>query len=404
VQLSILSQGEELLGGETVDTNSAWLAARATELGFAPRRMVTARDSVEDIVWALEASAAASEVILCTGGLGPTVDDLTAEAVSDWANLPLRQDPEALAQIEARYAHWNRVMDATNTKQADLPEGAEILPNPMGTAPGFYVRKGEHHLFCMPGVPREMKPMFLEQVANKLAKIRNSDPPILHRIRTIGVPESRLQKVLGQIALAPARLGFRSHIPEVIVKLMFSPDTPAAIQEARIDTVVEAIGRGVYSVNGGDLAEVVGERLVAKGDTLALAESCTGGQLSAWIASVPGASRYLLEGIVAYANEAKIRSCGVIPSDLESHGAVSEQVARQLAEGIRARAGASWGIGITGIAGPGGGSADKPVGTVHIAVAGAAQTVHHRFRIPGDRAQITSRAAGMALSMLLEEL
>ncbi len=246
--------------------------------------------------------------------------------------------------------------------------------------------------------------MFLNHVGPWLDSLREGDAPTVHHIRTIGVAESQLAQMLGDLDLSPARLGFRCHMPEVIVKLVFPPDTPAQLRKQRLCEVIEAIPRGVYSVDGGDLAEVIGEALAERGQTLALAESCTTGGLAAWIGSVPGASRYLLEGAVVYANQAKTRTCGVSEADLQESGAVSEPVARQLACGIRKRAGATWGIGITGVAGPGGGTEQKPVGTVHIAVAGPHEVVHHRFRIPGDRAQIAGRSAGMALGMLFEQL
>ena len=401
VRIAIVSQGEEILGGKTVDTNAAWLAEQSIDAGHPTRRMVTAGDQVQDILWALQEAAKVSDVILCTGGLGPTSDDLTAEAVAQWAQVPIERRADALAQIEARYAQWGRTMIPNNAKQADLPQGSRILPNALGTAPGFAIDVAGKTLYCMPGVPREMRPMFLNHVLPSMAQ---GHPPIIHRIRTIGVPESHLQQTLGPMDLGPCTLGFRSHSPEVIVKLVYEPDTPEAIRSRHVAQAVAAIGRGVYTVDGGDLAEVLSERLVARGETLALAESCTSGQVSAWVGSVPGASRYLIEGAVVYANEAKMRSCGVSAEDLTAHGAVSEPVARQLAQGIRQRAQTTWGVGITGIAGPGGGSEDKPVGTVHIAIAGPDVDVHQRYRIPGNRAQITLRAAGMALGLLLEQL
>jgi molybdenum cofactor synthesis domain-containing protein len=261
VQLAIVSQGEELLGGETVDTNSAWLAAQSSDLGIPTRRMVTAGDSIEDICWALGEAAEAADVILCTGGLGPTQDDLTAQAVARWAGISLERRPDALAQIEELFARWDRKMDPINAKQADLPQGALILPNPMGTAPGFSLQHSGVHLFCMPGVPREMRPMFTDHVAARLSKLQTGAPPITHRIRTIGIPESRLQQLLGPLDLESATLGFRSHLPEVIVKLVFPPNTPEPMRTTQIDAAVAAIGRGVYSVDGGDLAQTVGQRL-----------------------------------------------------------------------------------------------------------------------------------------------
>jgi nicotinamide-nucleotide amidase len=404
VQLAIVSQGEELLSGETVDTNSAWLAERCAELGHPVRRMVTAGDSIEDICWALQAAADAADVVLCTGGIGPTCDDLTAQAVAEWCDAELERRDDALELIKARYAAWDRPMDPANTKQADLPAGAQLLPNARGTAPGFSIINGATTLFCMPGVPFEMREMFQIRVQPALAQLGEASPPIIHRIRTIGRSESHLQSLLGSMELSPATLGFQSKTPEVIVKLSFPAHGELQLRQSILQQAITQIGTGVYSVDGGDLAAILGERLVARSETIALAESCTAGQIASWIGSVPGASRYLIEGAVVYANAAKIRSCGVRPEDIAAHGAVSEPVARQLAEGIRERAQTTWGLGITGIAGPSGGTEDKPVGTVHIAVAGPDCTIHRRLRVPGDRVQITARATGLAIGLLLEQL
>jgi nicotinamide-nucleotide amidase len=246
--------------------------------------------------------------------------------------------------------------------------------------------------------------MFQIRVQPALAQLGEASPPIIHRIRTIGRSESHLQSLLGSMELSPATLGFQSKTPEVIVKLSFPAHSELQLRQSVLQQAITQIGTGVYSVDGGDLAAILGERLVARSETIALAESCTAGQIASWIGSVPGASRYLIEGAVVYANAAKIRSCGVRPEDIAAHGAVSEPVARQLAEGIRERAQTTWGLGITGIAGPGGGTEDKPVGTVHVAVAGPDCTIYRRLRVPGDRAQITARATGLAIGLLLEQL
>jgi nicotinamide-nucleotide amidase len=401
-RVAIISQGEELLTGETVDTNSAWLAEQCWALGVPVVRMVTAGDARAEIVWALEATASVAGLVICTGGLGPTNDDLTVESVAAWAGVSVVQDSTALAQVVARFAARSRSMSPANTKQANMPTGAEVLENRWGTAPGFSITHSGAYVICVPGVPTEMRHMFHAHIAPLLLGSQGGDAPHLHRIRTIGVGESRLQDRLNGVDLGGAELGFRAHLPEVQVKLRFAADVHQSHREAVVAAVVAAIGRGVYTVDGGDLPTEVGLRLTAAHATVAVAESCTAGTLTAWLGGVPGASRYLIEGAVVYANAAKIRSCGVSEAAITQHGAVSEAVARQLAEGIRGRAGSTYGIGITGIAGPDGGTPEKPVGTVHIAVAGPARTDHHRFGFPGTRSQITQRAAGLALSMLLE--
>jgi nicotinamide-nucleotide amidase len=404
MRVAIVSQGEELLTGETVDTNSAWLADRCWALGGPVRRMVTAGDQVADICWALGAAADVADLVICTGGLGPTGDDLTAEAVAAWMSCPLHTDPEAMAQVAARFAAWGRPMSPSNRKQAQVPVGATVLENLWGTAPGFSVSAQLCEVVCLPGIPSEMREMFAAHVEPLIARLRADAPPTLHRIRTIGIGESRLQDRLSDVDIGTAVLGFRSHLPEVQVKLRFPAVVPESERADVVRRVVAAIGRGVYNVDGGDLAEELGIRLVAGGHTIALAESCTAGGLAAWLATVPGSSRYLLEGAVVYSNEAKIRACGVPDATISQHGAVSEPVARALALGIQARAGTTLGVGITGVAGPGGGSDENPVGTVHIAVAGPDRVEHHRFRLPGGRQQVTRRAAGLAINMVLEML
>jgi nicotinamide-nucleotide amidase len=394
----LISTGEELLTGETVDTNSAWLAASLWEHGIGVRRMVTAGDDLEGLVWAITTAAASGASVICTGGLGPTEDDRTAEAVAGWAGCERVEHAEALSQIVARYQARGQGVSAANRKQAFLPKGATVLENRWGSAPAFSVAHEGTRIFCLPGVPVEMRRIF---EAHVLSELKVGQGPITHRVRTFGVAESRLQTMLGTLDLGGAELGFRAHIPEVQIKLRFEADVSSTSREAVLSSVTDMLGQAVFSVDGGDLAETAVARLSAAGQTLALAESCTAGMLSSWIGDVPGASSVLMEGIVVYENAAKTRAAGVEQALLISHGAVSEPVARGLAEGIQARSGTTWGIGITGIAGPGGGTEDKPRGTVHIAVAGPMGTVHRHAIIPGTRAQVRKRAAGAALALLL---
>ena len=398
-RVALISTGEELLTGETVDTNSAWLAASLWDHGLIVRRMLTAGDDLEGLNWALSAAGDVADLVICTGGLGPTEDDRTAEAVAAWAGQSLVENREALSQIEARYRARGREVSAANRKQALLPAEAVVLGNRWGSAPAFAVQRGGTQIFCLPGVPVEMRKIFEAHLSPQLVV---DDPPTLVRIRTFGVAESRLQAMMAKLDLGAADLGFRAHIPEVQIKLRFGPQVPEEDRSAVTATVCGALGDAVFSVDGGDLASTVIERLTSAGQTVALAESCTAGMISAWLADVAGASAVLMESAVVYSNAAKTRAVGVDADLILTHGAVSEPVARALAEGMRARAGTTWGIGVTGIAGPGGGTEAKPRGTVHIAVAGPDGTVHQHAVIPGTRAQVRRRAAGAALALLLK--
>jgi nicotinamide-nucleotide amidase len=394
----ILSTGEELLTGETVDTNSAWLAASLWGLGAQVRSMLTAGDDMLGLVRAIRTACEHGSVVICTGGLGPTDDDRTAQAVAAWAGLGLSESTEAMTQIESRYRSLGREVSAANRKQAMLPDGAIVLENRWGTAPGFSVGHNDSTIFCLPGVPMEMRHMFKAHIA---ALLSTSESPTLVRMRTFGVAESRLQTMMNGLDLGGADLGFRAHIPEVQIKLRFPTGTSADAQRRVVGRVSDVLGESLYSVDGGDLAENVIEVLSQAGETLSLAESCTAGMTSAWLAEVPGASAVLMEGVIVYSNESKERSVGVGADVIAANGAVSKPVALALAEGIRSKADTTWGIGITGIAGPGGGSEAKPVGTVHIAVAGPSGTRHQTAVIPGDRNQVRIRAAGAALALLL---
>jgi nicotinamide-nucleotide amidase len=397
MSVALLSTGEEVLTGETVDTNSAWLASSLWDVDVDVRFMCTVGDALSDLVDALGLAAARAPVVIMTGGLGPTEDDLTAEAVAMWAGIEREESAEALAQIEERYRARGRPLSAANRKQAVVPVGSCVLENRWGSAPGFAVEFEGTTVFCLPGVPMEMKHMFAEWVVPGLTPL---NPPTLVRMRTFGLAESRLQATVGSLDLGDAVLGFRAHIPEVQIKLRFPARTDPSQREAVVDRVAGVLGSALYTVDGGDLAETVVAELSARGHTLALAESCTAGMISSWVANVPGVSSVLMNGFVLYSNESKVQMLGVPDSLLAAHGAVSEPVARAMAEQVRLKSGTDWGVGITGIAGPGGGSEAKPVGTVHIAVAGPSGVVHRHAVIPGDRMQVRLRAAGAVLHLL----
>ncbi|MFT4974852.1 MAG: nicotinamide-nucleotide amidase [Myxococcota bacterium] len=401
----IVSQGDELTTGQIADTNSSWIAGKLWEIGVRTRQVLTVPDDPGDLVAAFQRADALGDVVICTGGLGPTCDDLTAEAIASAFGQPLSERAEALAQIEARFAAWGRHMSPTNTKQAQLPAQARVLENRRGTAPGFAVDTPTGGTtYCLPGVPHEMRAMITELVLPDVIARHALQPPVTRQVGVV-MAESRLEEALADVDLGSAELGFRAAISGNLVKLRFPAGTPSGDADGVAAAVFAALGEAAYSDGEPDIAAVIGRLLRERGETIAVAESCTGGQLTARIAATPGCSAYLLEGIVAYSNATKVRCCGVSEKTMAAYGAVSEAVARQLAAGIRERAGADWGLGVTGIAGPDGGSEAKPVGTVHIAVSGpGGVTAHLHTRLPGDRARITARAATTALLLLYQTL
>jgi len=415
----ILSQGDEVVTGQTVDTNAAWLSTQLTGLGYQVVRHTSVGDRLADLVLLFREIGARSQLCVCTGGLGPTDDDLTAQAVAEAFARPLQLDPQALADLVEKYERAGRQMPAVNERQAMLPEGSVRVDNPWGTAPGFAFDGGGCFFVCLPGVPREMKGMFDQLVAPLLAERFAVRPGSLVTLRTIGVGESNLQQLIGPFDEPDVVLSYRTMLSENHLKLRFDPE----VGEARITQVVESlaskVGKWVFTIeglqsvsealavfdtSGGSHVEVTARHLADGGHTLATAESCTGGRIAAACTSVPGASAWFLDGRVTYSNAAKVALLGVTSEALDAHGAVSEVVARQMAEGVRTRAGTTFGIGITGIAGPGGGTEAKPVGTVHLALATPERTRHRLLRLPGDRERIQRLAVASALELLRRTL
>ncbi len=416
---AILSQGNELVTGEVVDTNAAWLAERLTSLGFRVLRHVAVADRLAAIEAELAALAERVDLVVGTGGLGPTTDDLTTQAVSRAFGCPLRLDRPTLERLEAHCAQVGRPLTDAARKQAWLPEGSIRLDNDRGTAPGFALAHGRAWFVFLPGVPYEMEAIFVDRVEPDLRSRFVVVPSRLVTLRATGTGESVLQVLLHGLELPRGvELAFRAFMAETHVKLRFAP----SCSEEQIRDVVEEVGEriadrlfaiegveGLQSLSlqrlgvdlrGGDLAACVGRALVARGETLAVAESCTGGQLGAACTQHPGSSRWFLEGAITYSNAAKIRQLGVEAAVLERHGAVSEPVARQMAEGIRSAAGSTYGLATTGIAGPGGGSEAKPVGTVYVACSGPSHTVVRCLHFKHGRRAIQAQAVAGALELL----
>jgi nicotinamide-nucleotide amidase len=401
----VLSIGTELTRGELVNANAAWLGAELTALGFEVTEHAVIDDDRDRVVETLRRLADRADLVVATGGLGPTTDDLTTAAVAAALGVPVVRDEVSLEHIRRRVEKAGRPLTATNAKQADFPEGAVILPNPVGTACGFGVRVGECPFYFMPGVPSEMRRMFEEQVVKR---IRALAPNNLYqsRLRTFGLPESVVgEKLVGvEEAYPGTTIGYRAHFPEIEVKVLARAASYAAARDLCDRATVEVrarLGAHVYGEADDTFAGVVGRALRSRGWTLAIAESCTGGLVGHMLTREPGASDFLLLDAVTYANSAKSLILGVDEEIIRWHGAVSSEVASAMAQGAKRVSGADLALSLTGVAGPSGGTETKPVGTVHIALArpNGTTSVQHRL-FAGDRARIQTLASYAGLEML----
>lgn len=404
---AILSIGTEITRGEITNTNASWLAEELTRDGLEVAAIDTVADDRDDIQRALLRLAERHTLIVCTGGLGPTTDDITAECVARAIGVPLERHAPSLDALRERLSRHGRPLTDSNAKQADLPKGASPLPNAHGTAPGFSVRIGSARAFFLPGVPGEMKPMFSAFVA---PEVRSSATEGICQVRlkTFGLPESTVNdRLAGVEAAHRVTIGYRAHFPEIEVKVLARRDT-AAVAEADARRAAEEVrarlAEFVYAEGDVTFGEAVCELLRSRSLTLGTAESCTGGLVAELLTERAGASDVFRGAVVAYANSVKENVLGVDARLIAENGAVSAQVARAMAEGARRVLGADLAVAITGVAGPGGGTDTKPVGLVHYAVATGAVTVDRRAEYPGTRRQIQLRAAFVALALVRETL
>jgi nicotinamide-nucleotide amidase len=405
VKAEILAIGSELLTPLRSDTNALVLTGRLLEAGIEVIARVTVADDASALAAAFRSALARAEVVISTGGLGPTEDDLTREAAAAALGRGLRRDAGYLEALRDRFARYGRVMSPVNEKQADVIEGASLLLNRRGTAPGQSVEHEGRLLVLLPGPPGEMEPMFAEQVL-PLLRARAGGRVVRTRVlRIAGQPESEIEELVAPVyrAFDNPRTTILGGPGQVELHLVASAGSDAEA-EARLESLAgplrERLGARLYDEADRSLPEVVAELLRERGLTLALAESCTGGLLAARLTEVAGASSFFERGFVTYANRAKSELLGVPPGLIETEGAVSEPVARAMAEGARRPAGAAIGIGITGIAGPEGGSPEKPVGLVFIALCGAAGDRVRQARFPGTRERVRFQATQAALEML----
>lgn len=400
--VEIIAIGDELLSGEVLESNAHFLDAALAERGLPVRAHQVVPDDVDTIVAALRLAVTRARVVVTTGGLGPTVDDLTLEAVARALGRPLVLHGPTETRIAARVAARGGALTEAHRRMARVPEGAVVFDNEAGSAPGVEVEMEGARIFSLPGVPREMRWIFTHRVLDRLPPGQAMARTVL---RTVGVSESELERRVTPVLEAHPRirLGFRARLGLADVKLVAEGEGAEAAVAAAAAALRPLLAPHVYAERGEELETSVLEQLAARSETVAAAESCTGGLVVETLVRVPGASRAVLGGVVAYANEVKRAALGVSATDLEVAGAVSEPVARAMAEGVRDRLGATWGVSTTGVAGPGGGTEAKPVGTVWIAVAGPGGTQARCLKLPGLDRDAIRRSTVVAVFAALRE-
>lgn len=405
----IIAIGTELLTPEKTDTNSLWLTEQLNNIGIEVKQKTVVGDDDARLEEAIRDAVKRSSIIITTGGLGPTEDDVTRKVAARALGKRLLLDEKILETIRERFKAWGRAMPEINSRQAMFIEGAIVLENPHGSAPGMYLEHEGRPIVILPGPPRELKPMFeglvLPRIAQKAGNVR-----VARRVlRVTGMGESAVDELI-----APVYTRYKNpqttilfNRSEVEIHLTAQAKTaPEAelLLDGLAGQIEDKLGDSLFAFRGEQMEEVVALKLTVGGFTLGLAESCTGGLVSKRLTDVPGASAFLVESVISYSNESKVRSLGVDEGLIARHGAVSAEVAEAMAEGIRRRADTDFGLSVTGIAGPTGGSPEKPVGLVFIGLSDDAHTEHRRIVLPGDRNLIRWRASQAALDLLRRRL
>lgn len=407
MKIEVITIGDEILSGNIVDTNFAWAGDRLWSAGFELHWHSSVGDEPAEISAALLAAVGRSEAVIVTGGLGPTLDDITLEVAAQAFGLPLVLNPRALSEMRAYFQKLGRTMSPNNEKQALLPEGSTMIPNRVGTAPGCRLNFRGTEFFFLPGVPREMKQQFEDGVLPWLAEHSEKRAFRTRLLRCYGKPEATIAQMLEGIDLSDVDLAYRVSFPEIFLKVSAWGENLAKLDESISRVACEIrkrLGPLVYGEGETTFAAVVGEMLVQKKATLALAESCTGGRLASLITDVPGSSRYFERGVVTYSNASKTELIGVPAALIKTFGAVSGEAAVAMAKGIRRAARTTYGLAVTGVAGPDGGSPEKPVGTVHIALDSDAGAETREFHFPTHREWFKLVASYTALGLLRKRL
>jgi nicotinamide-nucleotide amidase len=405
MKAEIIAVGSELLTPDRLDTNSLFLTEELNKLGIEVVRKTIVGDNRELLAEAFRDALDRVPLIIASGGLGPTEDDLTRETVAELLGRKLIQNDAILRYIEGRFRQLGREMPAVNVRQAMVPQGAEVLENPRGSAPGLWLEDKGRFVALLPGPPRELKPMYQEQVLPRLEK-RRSGIRMFHReLRVAGMGESAVEQRIKPIytRYGDVNTTILAAPGEIQIHLRIWTDQPTHAQKT-LDEIVQgfelALTDRIYSQDGSSMEEVIARLLTMNNATISAAESCTGGLLAQRLTSIAGSSSYFLGGAVCYSNEMKTAWANVPAELIQTKGAVSTEVAIALADGIRRSVGSTLGVGITGIAGPGGGSDEKPVGTVHIALSHAGGVKERGVRFPGDREAIRWHASQLALDMV----
>ncbi|MFY9730863.1 MAG: competence/damage-inducible protein A [Candidatus Acidiferrales bacterium] len=402
MRAEIIAIGSELLTPYRLDTNSLFLTDGLNQVGIRVVHKAVVGDSLDDMRASFRQALDRADLVVACGGLGPTDDDRTREAVADLLGRKLELNESVLRHIQELFRRFGRVMPEINRRQAMVPEGATVIPNPRGSAPGLWIETSGHIVILLPGVPSELRAMFDQEIRPRLTRLGHDERLFTRDLRITGLPESEVeQRVSPLYALYPdtettilaSPPGIQLH-PRVWSR---DPAQANQILDEMVKRMALALGEHLYSTEGEAMEEVVARVLTENRATIAVAESCTGGLLAERLTNIPGSSVYFLGGVVCYSNELKSALVDVPAELIEARGAVSPEVALALADGIRKRTGATIGVGVTGIAGPGGGTPEKPVGLVHIGIADERGPRERRFQFPGDRERIRMHASQTAL-------
>lgn len=409
MNLEVVTIGTELLLGFTIDTNGAEIAQALADIGVRVTRRTSVADRADEIRDAVAVALKRTGGVITTGGLGPTRDDITKKCVADLFGLPLDFQETIWQDLVSRYSRFGRVPSESNRSQAEVPRGATVLPNSRGSAPGLWIDGPAGLVIMLPGVPSEMRGLLMEEVAPRLAK-RASGTVIRSRtVRTTGIPESSLAEQLENIeeSIAPLGLAYLPGLDGVDLRLTawdLGPDEADERLKQGVELLVKRAGDYIYGEGNVDLAALVLEQARHRGSRLAVAESCTGGLVGTRLTSIPGSSDVFVGGVIAYEDEVKIRELGIKPADLKANGAVSDVVVRAMAEGVGDRFNADLTIAVTGIAGPSGGTAEKPVGLVYFGTGVGQEIVSRKYVFPGPRENVRARAAQAVLFQLYQRL
>lgn len=405
----IIAIGSELLTPNRTDTNSLWLTEQLNNIGVEVMLKTIVGDDAARLEETIRDALKRSNIVITTGGLGPTEDDITRKVAAAAVDRELVYKDELEADLRERFRRWGREMPDINKRQAFVVDGSEILPNPNGSAVGMYLFVDGKHLAIFPGPPREMHPMFESFVLPKLKAIAGEVSVSRRIIKISGMGESAVDEAIAPIYVtySSVQTSILFNKSEVEVHLALKSDDGAKADEVLneiAEKIVGKLGVAVFSTQGESMEEVVGRMLVESGTTLSVAESCTGGLIGSRLTDVPGSSRYFIEGAVSYSNAAKVRMLGVSEKTLDEFGAVSSETAGEMASGMRKEAGTDYGISVTGIAGPDGGSDEKPVGTVFVGFADKNGSKTMKMTLPGDRYLIRWRSSQAALDYLRRQL